>query len=227
MTVMSSDSVMRSMYGLIVSGASVWPMKTLAQTLVVSAPDTFMTLVMTQAMPLTICCMTPRWYSTPVSDAKKMIVGSTCTANTKPNFEVSVKLPKMNSEPTRTKSSSLTKPLAIASNTSRPSGTFSTSVANTICSATPVSDELPVDRALVVREQERDADQHGEAEQAESDVAERVEHSPMSPDSGAAPAIPASVEPRPPRRARRVGSDAVTGVKAYDVRRRTRTRQYR
>ena len=37
MTVMSSDSVMRSMYGLIVSGASVWPMKTLAQTLVIVA----------------------------------------------------------------------------------------------------------------------------------------------------------------------------------------------
>ena len=59
-TVMSSDCVMRSMYGLIVSGASVWPMKTLAQTLVVSAPDTFITLVMTHAMPRTIRCMMPR-----------------------------------------------------------------------------------------------------------------------------------------------------------------------
>ena len=61
MTVMSSDSVMRSMYGLIVSGASVWPMKTLAQTLVVSAPDTFITFVMAHAMPLTMRCMMPRW----------------------------------------------------------------------------------------------------------------------------------------------------------------------
>ena len=82
---------MRSIYGLIVSGASVWPMKTLAQTLVVSAPDTFITLVMIHAMPRTMRCMTPRWYSTPVSEAKKMIVGSTCTANTKPNLLVSVK----------------------------------------------------------------------------------------------------------------------------------------
>jgi hypothetical protein len=43
-----------------VSGASVWPMNTLAHTEVVSAPDTFMTLVIVQAMPLTIHCMTPR-----------------------------------------------------------------------------------------------------------------------------------------------------------------------
>ncbi len=60
-TVISSAWVIRSMYGLMVSGASVWPMKTLAQTLVVSAPDTRITLVITQAMPFTICCITPRW----------------------------------------------------------------------------------------------------------------------------------------------------------------------
>jgi hypothetical protein len=38
--VSSSDWVILAMYGRTVSGASVWPMKTLAQTLVVSAPDT-------------------------------------------------------------------------------------------------------------------------------------------------------------------------------------------
>ena len=44
--VISSDSVIFGMYGRTVSGASVWPMKTLAHTLVVSAPETRMTLVM-------------------------------------------------------------------------------------------------------------------------------------------------------------------------------------
>ena len=59
--VMSSDSVMRAMYGRTVSGASVWPMNTLAQTLGVSAPDTRMTLVIAQAITRTTICMTPRW----------------------------------------------------------------------------------------------------------------------------------------------------------------------
>ena len=52
-------------------------MNTLAHTLVVSAPDTRMTLVMAQAMARTTACITLRWYSTPMSEAKKMIVGST------------------------------------------------------------------------------------------------------------------------------------------------------
>jgi hypothetical protein len=68
-----------------------------------------------------------------------MMVGNTCTANTKPNFEVSMKPPKMNSEPARQKSSRLTKPEAMAWNTSRPNGTLSTSAANTICSTMPVA----------------------------------------------------------------------------------------
>ena len=59
--VSSSDSVIRGMYGRTVSGASVWPMNTLAQTLVVSAPDTFITLVMAIAMTRTTHCITPRW----------------------------------------------------------------------------------------------------------------------------------------------------------------------
>ena len=50
--VISSESVILAMYGRTVSGASVWPMNTLAQTLVVSAPDTRMTLVIAQAMTL-------------------------------------------------------------------------------------------------------------------------------------------------------------------------------
>ena len=59
--VISSDWVILEIYGRTVSGASVWPMKTLAQTLVVSAPDTFITLVMAIAMTRTTHCITPRW----------------------------------------------------------------------------------------------------------------------------------------------------------------------
>ena len=59
--VSSSDSVILLMYGRTVSGASVWPMNTLAQTLVVSAPETFITLVMASAMIFTTHCITPRW----------------------------------------------------------------------------------------------------------------------------------------------------------------------
>ena len=59
--VISSDSVIFGMYGRTVSGASVWPMKTLAHTLVVSAPETRMTLVMAHAMARTTACITPRW----------------------------------------------------------------------------------------------------------------------------------------------------------------------
>jgi hypothetical protein len=57
--VSSSDSVIRGMYGRTVSGASVWPMNTLAQTLVVSAPDTRITLVIASAMIRTMNCITP------------------------------------------------------------------------------------------------------------------------------------------------------------------------
>ena len=59
--VSSSDSVILAMYGRTTSGDSVWPMKALAHTLRVSAPDTRITLVITHAMPWTIFCMTPRW----------------------------------------------------------------------------------------------------------------------------------------------------------------------
>ena len=59
-------------------------MKTLAQTLVVSAPETFITLVMAAAMMRTMNCITPRWYITPISAAKKMMVGSTWKAKMNP-----------------------------------------------------------------------------------------------------------------------------------------------
>lgn len=82
--VSSSDWVILAMYGRTVSGASVWPMKTLAQTLVVSAPDTRMTLVIAHAITRTIACMMFRWYITPISAEKKMMVGSTWKAKMKP-----------------------------------------------------------------------------------------------------------------------------------------------
>lgn len=59
--VSSSDWVIFGIYGRTVSGASVWPMNTLAHTLVVSAPDTRITLVIAHAIARTITCITPRW----------------------------------------------------------------------------------------------------------------------------------------------------------------------
>ena len=137
--VISSDSVIFGMYGRTVSGASVWPMNTLAQTLVVSAPDTRITLVMASAIIRTMNCITPRWYITPISAAKKMMVGSTWKAKMKPNFSVSIRLPKMKPEPAFTNSRIFTKPWPSQSNTSRPPGTSSTRAAKAICSVMPVA----------------------------------------------------------------------------------------
>ncbi len=114
-------------------------MKTLAQTLVVSAPDTRMILVIAQAIARTIVCITLRWYMTPISAEKKMMVGNTWKAKMKPNCSVFIRLPKMKPEPSLTKLRILTKPLPSASNTSRPPGTSSTTAAKAICSAIPVT----------------------------------------------------------------------------------------
>ena len=137
--VINSDSVILLMYGRTVSGASVWPMNTLAQTLVVSAPDTRITLVIAHAIARTITCITPRWYSTLISAAKKMIVGNTWKAKMKPYFGMLIRSPKMKFDPALTKLSTLTKPLPRALNTSLPPGTSSTSAAKAICSVTPVT----------------------------------------------------------------------------------------
>ncbi len=50
---------MRGTYGLTISGASVWPMKTLAATESVSAPLVRITYIMARAMIATIRCSTP------------------------------------------------------------------------------------------------------------------------------------------------------------------------
>ena len=60
MMVNSSDSVSPARNGLMVRGASVWPMKMLAATLSDSAPLTPMTFCITTAMPFTTHCMMPR-----------------------------------------------------------------------------------------------------------------------------------------------------------------------
>ena len=44
-----------------VSGASVWPMKMLAATLVLSAPLVPMVRCMIHATTLMTCCITPMW----------------------------------------------------------------------------------------------------------------------------------------------------------------------
>ena len=59
-TVKSSDSVKPARNGLMVSGASVWPMKMLAATLSDSAPLTAMVFCMATAMARTTTCMMPR-----------------------------------------------------------------------------------------------------------------------------------------------------------------------
>ncbi len=61
MMVMSSELVAPARKGRMVRGASVWPMKMLAATLVLSAPEVPMVRCMIQATTRMICCMTPMW----------------------------------------------------------------------------------------------------------------------------------------------------------------------
>ncbi len=59
-TVINSEYVRSGRKGRIVCGASVWPMKMLAATLVDSAPLAPITRCITTAMARTITCITPR-----------------------------------------------------------------------------------------------------------------------------------------------------------------------
>jgi hypothetical protein len=59
-TAISSDMVMPAMYGLMSSGASVWPRKMLPAADSVSAPDVRMVRIITHAKPFTTACMTPK-----------------------------------------------------------------------------------------------------------------------------------------------------------------------
>jgi hypothetical protein len=60
MITMSSLRVMRARKGRMVSGASVCPMRMLAATLTLSAPDTFRNRPMARAAAPTTHCITPR-----------------------------------------------------------------------------------------------------------------------------------------------------------------------
>ena len=60
MIVNSSDSVKPARKGRMVNGASVWPMKMLAATLVDSAPLAPITFCITTAIARTTSCMTPK-----------------------------------------------------------------------------------------------------------------------------------------------------------------------
>ena len=59
MMAISSLRVALERNGRMVSGASVWPMKMLAATFMLSAPEMRMVLSMTQARPRMMICITP------------------------------------------------------------------------------------------------------------------------------------------------------------------------
>ena len=80
MMIMSSERVAPARKGRMVSGASVWPMKMLAATLVDSAPEVPMVRCMIQATALMICCMRPMWYMMAKKAETKMMVGRTAKA---------------------------------------------------------------------------------------------------------------------------------------------------
>ena len=78
-----------------------------------------------------------------------MMVGSTWQAKMKPKVLTSIRLPKMNLLPSLTKLSTFTKPWPIASNTSLPPGTSSTTAAKAICRPTPVATSFQSTRRLL------------------------------------------------------------------------------
>ena len=84
MMVISSLRVALERNGRMVSGASVWPMKMLAATFMLSAPEMRMVLSMTHAMPRITICISPMWYSTAKKAEMKMMVGSTWKAKMAP-----------------------------------------------------------------------------------------------------------------------------------------------
>ena len=59
--VINSERVASGKKGRMVSGASVWPMKMLAATFRLSAPDTFIVHCMSRAKTRMISCITPMW----------------------------------------------------------------------------------------------------------------------------------------------------------------------
>ncbi len=78
--VMSSERVAPARKGRMVSGASVWPMKMLAATLVLSAPEVPIVRCIIHATTLMICCIKPMWYMMAKNAETKMMVGKTAKA---------------------------------------------------------------------------------------------------------------------------------------------------
>jgi hypothetical protein len=105
---------------------------------VVSAPETFITLVMAIAIIRTTHCMMPRWYSTAMKDAKKITVGSAWKMKTKPYLSWSAMPPRIIFEPSLVKPIRVTKTLPRPSKMLPPHVVISTNAAKAICSATPV-----------------------------------------------------------------------------------------
>ena len=99
MMVMSSERVALARKGRMVRGASVWPIKMLAATFVLSAPLVPIVRCMTNATALMICCMSPMWYRIAKKAETKMIVGRTAKAKTEKTLEGSPSLPKTSEEP--------------------------------------------------------------------------------------------------------------------------------
>ena len=75
--VCNSDLVAEAKYGFIKSGASVCPRNILADALSDSMPVVFNVLLINHDIPLTIYCIIPRWYSTAITEEKKIITGKT------------------------------------------------------------------------------------------------------------------------------------------------------
>jgi len=74
MSVNNSERVIFSRYGRTNNGASTIPTKISAETERDSAPLILIVFAMIHAMIRTIHCMTPRWYSTAISDEKNTLV---------------------------------------------------------------------------------------------------------------------------------------------------------
>src|SRR3954452_22213267 len=99
MMVMSSLRVAPERNGRMVRGASVWPMKMLAATLVDSAPLVPIVRCMIQATALMICCMRPMWYMMAKNAETKMMVGRTAKARVESGSPGVPMRPKTSEEP--------------------------------------------------------------------------------------------------------------------------------
>ena len=129
MSVSSSERVMPATYGLTTSGASVWPMNTLAATDSVSAPLVRISGIISRAISATTNCSTRRWYSTAESAEAKMTIGRPVNAkmrpsgNTSPSASGSASTPNTSRVPASVKLNIRIAAAASAENSSNPGRT--------------------------------------------------------------------------------------------------------